>query len=66
MKLDKDKAKVVHSIVAMILYIVNRARPDVAMIANAFLATRVREPDEDDWRKLGHLIMYLHSLVSYH
>jgi hypothetical protein len=50
-KLDKDK--VFHSIVAMILYIVKRARPDAAL-ANAFLTTRFREPDEDDWWKLGH------------
>jgi hypothetical protein len=59
-KLDKDKSKVFHSIVAMILYIVKRARPDAAL-ANAFLTTRVREPDEDDWRNLRHLINYLRS-----
>jgi hypothetical protein len=59
-KLDKERAKVFHSIVAMILYIVKRARPDAAL-ANAFLTTRVREPDEDDWRKLEHLITYLRS-----
>ncbi len=59
-KRDKDKSKVFHSIVAMILYIVKRARPDAAL-ANAFLTTRVREPDEDDWRKLEHLITYLRS-----
>jgi hypothetical protein len=28
-------------------------------LAIAFLTTRVREPDEDDWRKLQHLIVYL-------
>jgi len=44
----------------MILYIVKWARPDVCL-NNAFLATRVREPDEDDWRTLGHLITYLHG-----
>ena len=59
-KRDKDKSKVFHSIVAMILYIVKRARPDAAL-ANDFLTTRVRELDEDDWRKLGHLITYLRS-----
>ena len=37
-KLDKEKAKVFHSIVAMILYIAKRARPDAAL-ANAFLTT---------------------------
>jgi hypothetical protein len=59
-KLDKDKSKVFHRIVAMILYIVKRARPDAAL-ANAFLTTRVREPNEDDWRKLRHLINYFRS-----
>jgi hypothetical protein len=42
------------------LYIEKRAQPDAAL-ANAFLTTRVREPGEDDWRKLGHLINYLRS-----
>ena len=27
----------------------------------AFLTTRVREPDEDDWKKLKHLILYLNG-----
>ena len=59
-KLDKGKAKSFHSIVAMMLYVTKRARPDTAL-AIAFLTTRVREPDEDDWLKLGHLIVYLRS-----
>jgi hypothetical protein len=59
-KLGADKSKSFHSIVAMMLYVTKRARPDTAL-AIAFLTTRVREPDEDDWRKLGHLITYLRS-----
>ena len=59
-KLGSDKSKSFHSIVAMMLYVTKRARPDTAL-AIAFLTTRVREPDEDDWRKLGHLITYLRS-----
>jgi hypothetical protein len=39
---------------------VKRARPDAAL-ANAFLTTRVRKLDEDDWQKLEHLIAYLRS-----
>ena len=35
-----------------------RARPDVST-AIAFLTTRVRAPDIDDWRKLSHLMEYL-------
>ena len=29
------------------------------MTAIAFLSTRVREPDEDDWKKLVRLLRYL-------
>jgi hypothetical protein len=59
-KLDQTKAKSFHSIIAMMLYVTKRARPDT-LLAVAFLTTRVREPDVDDWRKLGHLIQYLKS-----
>ena len=49
-----------HSIKAMMLYVIKRARPDI-FLAVAFLTTRVWEPDVDDLRKLGHLIQYLKS-----
>ena len=58
-KVNEDVVKL-DSVVAKILYIVKWARPDVCL-TNAFLATRVREPDEDDWQTLGHLITYLHG-----
>ena len=35
-----------------------RARPDI-QTAVSFLTTRVKEPDEDDWGKLRHVLMYL-------
>ena len=57
-KLGTVKAKYFHKIVAMMLYVTKRARPDTAL-SIAFLTTRVRGPDEDDWRKLDHLIYYL-------
>jgi hypothetical protein len=59
-KLGSEKAKVSHIIVAKALYVSKWARPDTSL-AIAFLTTRVREPDEDDWRKLRHLIVYLKS-----
>ncbi len=59
-KLGSAKAKYFHRIVAMMLYVTKRARPDTAL-AIAYLTTRVKEPDEDDWGKLGHLIVYLKS-----
>jgi hypothetical protein len=66
-KVDKDalklsllEAKSFHSMIMMMLYVTKQARPDTA-IAVAFLTTRVREPDVDDWQKLKHLIEYLKS-----
>jgi hypothetical protein len=59
-KLGSEKAKVFHTIVAKALYVSKWARPDTSL-AIAFITTRVREPDEDDWRKLRHLIVYLKS-----
>ncbi len=59
-KLGSVKAKVFHTIAAKALYVSKWARPDISF-AIAFLTTRVREPDEDDWRKLRHLIVYLKS-----
>ena len=52
-----------HHIVAKALYLVKRARPD-ALLAIAFLTTRARAPDEDDWKKLEHLIEYFCATVD--
>jgi hypothetical protein len=57
-KLGPNTKKIFHNIVAKMLYATKRARPDT-LVAIAFLTTRVREPDVDDWRKLQHLIKYL-------
>lgn len=57
-KLDPQKAKAFHNLVAKTLYTTKRARPDTCT-AIAFLTTRVREPDVDDWKKLSHLMKYL-------
>jgi hypothetical protein len=62
-KLDVKQSTAFHNIVAKALYMVKRARPD-ASVAIAFLTTRVRSPDIDDWRKLGHLIEYLRATVD--
>jgi hypothetical protein len=47
-----------HMVVAKTLYITKRARPDTSL-AIAFLTTRVRVLDIDDWEKLCHLMEYL-------
>jgi len=59
-KLDSVKATAFHNIVAKALYITKQARPDIS-VAIAFLMTRVRQPDQDDWSKLSHLMKYLHG-----
>ncbi len=62
-KLDPKQSTAFHNIVAKTLYPVKRARPD-ALVAIAFLTTRVRAPDVDNWRKLGHMIEYLQGTVD--
>ena len=57
-KLEPVKATAFHNIIAKALYVTKRARPDIS-VAIAFLTTRVRQPDHDDWSKLEHLIKYL-------
>ena len=52
-----------HNIVAKSLYLVKRARPD-ASVAIAFLTTRVREPNVEDWSKLEHLVEYFKSTIE--
>ncbi len=57
-KLPEEMAADFHTIVAKPLYVTKRARPDTCLLI-AFLTTRVRAPDRDDWEKLRHLVEYL-------
>jgi hypothetical protein len=57
-KLPDEMAADFHTIVAKTLYVTKRARPDMCL-SIAFLTTRVRAPDRDDWEKLCHLVEYL-------
>ena len=57
-KLDGKKKEGFHSVVAKMLFASKRARPDTGTSV-AYLTTKVREPDQDDWMKLGHLKAYL-------
>ena len=62
-KLSPVQATAFHNIVAKALYLVKRARPD-ASLAIAFLSTRMREPDVEDWSKLEHLVEYFRSTID--
>ena len=45
-------------VVDQLLFLCNRARRDIQVSA-AFLATRVKNPDVDDWGKLRRVLKYL-------
>ncbi len=57
-KLPDEMAADFHTIIAKTLYVIKRVRPDTCL-SIAFLTTRVRAPDRDDWEKLRHLVEYL-------
>jgi len=54
---DKDRF---HSMVAKLLYIAKRGRPDI-LTAISFLTTRVSCPDVEDMKKLERVISYMHG-----
>jgi hypothetical protein len=60
MKLDQARAKAFHNITAKGIYVNKKARPDISL-SIAFLTTRVKGPDIDNWRKLCHLVEYLRN-----
>lgn len=57
---EKDRF---HSIVAKLLYLGKRARPDI-LTAISFLATRVRGPTQEDNNKLVRVLEYLNKTRS--
>jgi len=57
-KLDEKKAQLFHHMVAKLLYLCRRTRQDI-QTAVAFLCTRVKSLDEDDYKKLTHVVQYL-------
>ena len=61
--LDKQKADFFHHNVAKLLFLCKRARPDI-QTSVAFLCTRVKAPDEDDYKKLTRVMKYLRGTVS--
>jgi hypothetical protein len=54
---DEDSEKY-HRLTAKLLYLSKRARPDL-QTAVAFVCKRVKQPDVDDWKKLGRCLRYL-------
>jgi len=61
--LDEDRKEIFHSVVAKLLYITKRARPDIET-AVAFLCTRVSRSTESDWLKLKRVLGFLEKTVD--
>jgi len=61
--LDEERAMAFHHTVAQLLFSSARSRRDI-QTAVAFLATRVREPDEDDWLKVKRLLRYINGTIN--
>jgi Reverse transcriptase (RNA-dependent DNA polymerase) len=57
-KLGVELSDLFHSNVAKLLYLAQRARPDI-LVTVAFLTTRVSSPDIDDLGKLKRVMRYL-------
>jgi len=62
-KLDEKKAQLFHHMVAKLLYLCRRTRQDI-QTAIAFLCTRVKSPDEDDYKKLTRVVQYLRDTTK--
>jgi hypothetical protein len=61
--LNMEKADEFHRIVAKLLFLCKRARPDIQTPV-AFLCTRVKGPDKDDYKKLTRVMKYLRSTID--
>jgi hypothetical protein len=58
--LGVDKSHWFHTVMAKLLYLAKRARPDILMVIS-FLCTRVTQPTVEDLKKLMNLLGYLHA-----
>ena len=57
-KLEAERAKIFHTFVMKGMFLCKRGRQDVQP-AVAFMATRVTEPNEGDWKKLVKMMNFL-------
>eukprot|EP00804_Cyclotella_cryptica_P010072 CCRYP_018045-RB/>CCRYP_018045-RB protein AED:0.27 eAED:-0.33 QI:0/-1/0/1/-1/1/1/0/595 len=62
-KLPEEQAAAFHRTTAQLLFLGGRARRDI-QTAVAFLTTRVKVPDEDDWGKLKRVLKYLNGTMD--
>ena len=61
--IEDEKARLFHRLVTKMLFVSNRGRPEI-QVAVAFLCTRTKQPDQDDWKKLRRMLQYLNSTIN--
>jgi hypothetical protein len=61
--LEDDRATMFHHNVAKLLFLCNRARPNI-QTAIAFLCTRVKGPNNDDYKKFIRVMRYLRGTAK--
>ena len=64
LRLTESETEQLHSIVAKLLHISNRVRPDI-LLTVTFLCTRVQKPTKQDTNKLRHVLLYLNGTGNY-
>jgi Reverse transcriptase (RNA-dependent DNA polymerase) len=62
-KLSPVRSELFHRLVAKLLYLSKRSRPDI-QLAVAFLTTRVSCSTEEDWLKLHRVLLYLKGTLD--
>ena len=62
-KLDQKMAELFHTVTAQGLFLCKRARPDISP-AIAYLTTRVKSPNQDDWDKLTRMMKFLNQTTN--
>ena len=63
--LPKELAEQFHTTTAQGLFVCKHGRPDISP-AIAYLTTRVRKPNQDDWNKLVRMMKFLKQTVKDH
>ena len=61
--LTESEKETFHTTVAQGLFLCKRARPDISP-AIAFLSTRVKKPNREDWIKLARMMKWLQQTAK--
>jgi len=62
-KLPEAQRELLHKIVAKLLFVSTRGRPDI-YLPISFLTSRVTKADTDDWKKLTRLLNYVKATME--